>query len=157
MELQAQNRADNQGSVLRLVHGDGAPLPQDNTAAFSDQAVIERTDPRWIMAAHLQMRIENQLSLHPVRGIENEHTAMVDQCVQRGFSPIHSQVLVQTVERACMRGGLDATAMAELLSVPLPRRQMRVGHRAVVIGLLGAWTIVIAGFVVIASQLATVA
>lgn len=109
------------------------------------------------MAAQLQLRIQNQLIQHPLRNIESEHNAMVEQCVRSGFAPIHAQTIVQIVERACARGGLDGCAMVELLAVAMPRREMRTNHRAILIGLLGAWTIVIAGFVVTASKMMTMA
>lgn len=137
---------------MRLVHGDDAVLTQNNSASFSDSAVIERDDPRWIMAARLQLRIENHLRFHPLRGIEGEHSEMIEQCVAGGFSPMHARVIVQIVERACARGGLDGQAMDELLRLPAPVRQLKTNHRAIVFGLLGVWAIVIAGFVVTASK-----
>lgn len=153
MELQAQKRADCQGSALRLVHGDGAVMHEGNTGSFSDSAVIDRNDPRWTMAALLQMRIQNHLRLHPLRGIESEHNEMVEQCVTNGFSPMHAQLLVQIVERACARGGLDGQSMGELLCLPMPERRLKGNHRAIVFGLLGVWALVIAGFVVTASRI----
>jgi hypothetical protein len=138
------------------VNGDDGALRESNTASFSDGALLDRNDPRWIIAAQLQLRIQNHLVRHPLRNIESEHSSMVEQCVRSGFAPIHSEAIVQSVERACARGGLDERAMVELLDVPMPRREMRTNHRAILIALLGAWTIVIAGFVVTASRMMTV-
>ncbi len=158
MEQETKIRSIGQVQALRLTHTGVDETRQtvtDRTGdSFSDALPMESGDPRWIAAARLQIRIQTQLANHSMYKIETEHREMLEQCARAGFSPMHSEVMVQIVRRACTRGGLDGLAMDELSHIPLPDRKpsMSSAHKLMVWTTLCIWSIGIAGLMVLASR-----
>jgi len=90
-----------------------------------------------------------------MRTLETEFEAMVRQCTDLGFAPLHAQAIIQIVQRASARGGLDHSAMEELAQLPKPCciGKLCLGHKVMVFGFLSAWSLGIAGLMVFASKM----
>ncbi len=139
---------ENRPSALRLVHAEGPALTAHNTDRFSDAPALDRTDPRWTIAAWIQGR----LCAHSGEGREL-YESLVERCRAFGFSPMHASAMIQIVCRAQSRGGLDHTAMDELAQIPLTSPTLGKGHRVFVFGMLCIWALAIAGIMVAVSRM----
>ena len=140
--------------MLRLAYTGVDAMPVCNTSGFSDALTMDPTDPRWLAATRLQVRIHTQLCRHPLHNIEAEHEDMVSRCVEAGFAPLHAEALVMIVHRACARGhGLDRTAMDELARLPMPSAKQPKGSRLLVFTILTVWAISIAGLMLLSGEI----
>lgn len=125
---------------LRLINTQRSPLPAHHapgdTERFSDS--ITRDDVRWVFAANVQMRLEH--------GNGEHHQGMIDTGHRMGLSDMQSRAIIGIVEDAVTRGGLDRTAMRELLAVPASDSSHELTDRArwLTFGVLFAWALLIA-------------
>lgn len=106
---------------------------------FSD--AIKRDDARWTLATRVQLVFSTS------RGITPHHCNEIERVATTlGISPMHASLIIGIVERAQLRGGLDAIAMEELLEVPQARSVTTNHKKARLIGfaVLCVWSILIA-------------
>lgn len=125
---------------LRLVNAHHAPLPAHHARAGSDRFsdTISRDDTRWVFAANVQMRLEY--------GHDGDHQSIIDTGHRMGLSDLQSRAIIAIVEEARARGGLDRSAMRQLLEVPAPDNGHELSDRArwLTFGVLFAWALLIA-------------
>lgn len=79
---------------------------------------IERTDPRWLLAARACM-------LAGPSGVlaDAARDRLMRSASDLGFSPIHARVIINIGAAAAARGGLGASAVEDLAPIPQPTPQ----------------------------------
>ncbi|MEM9373474.1 MAG: hypothetical protein AAGA55_07505 [Planctomycetota bacterium] len=99
-----------------------ARSPRATRGAMPPRAAISRGDPRWLLAARVQLLMwgESRLS-------EQHRDRLLCSADRLGFAPIHAAAIITAAERACQRGGLDYAASVEIAGIPGPRAPVLLG------------------------------
>ena len=108
---------------------------------FSD--TLSPNDPRWLFASRVQMMFHSQNRVPSIGQLDD----LIDTAMHMGFSNMHARAIINMVEEAQFRDGIDSDVVTKLLNLPAPESNHTQSDRTrwLTFGVLFAWSLMIAG------------